>query len=168
MKVKSMITVITGLFFMTYFVCFAFAGIEPSPFQPQINQLHSIELNVGTIDKRIGKLPDSAADPNGITGQLQAMASKLGDLDTRLADNLNMLPPLSNVPFDGQDEVLSALEGIKSDSGSIFDVATRMGIGPSPFRDAALAVQNNAAALIRTISMYNNCPAGTTNCLGFQ
>ena len=169
MKVKSMIAVITGLFFMTFFVSFAFAGIEPSPFQPQINQLHSIELNVGTIDKRIGKIPDSAADLAGKTGQLQAMASKLGDLDTRLNDAFKILPP-SNTPFDGQDEVNAALDGITSDSSSIFTAARQMteGVGPSPFLEAALAVMNKATAIVISITNYSGCFAGTNNCTGPQ
>ena len=28
------------------------AGVEPSPFQPEINKLHSIELNLAAINKR--------------------------------------------------------------------------------------------------------------------
>jgi hypothetical protein len=165
MKVTSMLTMMMGLFFLSFMLSPAFAGIEPSPWQPQINQLHSIELNVGAIDKRIGKLPDSNADPAGKAGQLQAMAGKLGELDTRLADTLNLLPPLSITPFSGQDEVRAALDGISSDSGSILDFAIRMGVEPSPWKDAAVAVQNNANAIISRINTYSSCPAGTTDCI---
>ena len=135
------------------------AGVEPSPLQPEINKLHSVERNISTIDKRIGKLLDSPASPKGVTNQLEAMANKLGDLDTRLADVLNVLPTSSIPPYDGQDEVLSALEGIRSDSGSIVDLATRMGVEPSPWQPAALSVKNNAQTIINTIDGYT-CPIG--------
>jgi hypothetical protein len=137
------------------------AGVEPSPFQPEINQLHSVELNIATIDKRIGKLMDSPASPEGAAGQLEAMANKLGDLDTRLADVLNVLPS-SITPYDGRDEVLSALEGIRSDADSILDFAIRMGIEPSPWQPAALSVKNNAQTIINRIDGYT-CSFGT-NC----
>lgn len=135
------------------------AGVEPSPFQPEINQLHSVELNVATIDKRIGKLPDSTASPEGKAGHLEAMANQLGVLDTRLTDALNMLPPISYTPYDGQDEVLSALEGIRSDANSIGDFATRMGVEPSPWQPAALSVKNNAQTIMNRIDGYT-CPIG--------
>jgi len=137
------------------------AGVEPSPFQPEINQLHSVELNIATIDKRIGKLLDFPASPEGVTGQLEAMANKLGDLDTRIADVLNVLPsPIT--PYDGRDEVFYALEGISSDIDSIFDFAIRMGVEPSPFQPAVLSVINNAQTIMNRIDNYT-CPFAT-NC----
>jgi len=125
------------------------AGVEPSPFNSEINKLHSIELNVAAIDKQIGKLPESNASPEGITKQLEEIAKKLGDLDTRLADVLNVLPmPMYDDPYDGQEEVLSSLENIKSDASRIYDVAEPMGVEPTPFKEAALSVQNNAHAIM--------------------
>lgn len=135
------------------------AGVEPSPWQPQINQLHSIELNIAAIDKRIGKLPDSPASPEGIAVNLQGMADKLAELEKRLADTLNMLPAVSGTPFDGQDEVLSSLEGIRADAGSIIDVATRMGVEPTPWQPAASAVIHNAQTILNRINDYV-CPIG--------
>ena len=131
------------------------AGVEPTPFQPEINKLHSIELNVATIDKRIGKLPDSNASMEGITNHLEEMAKKLGDLDTRLTDVLMVLPmPMYDNPYEGQDDVLSSLDGIKSDASSIYDVAEPMGVEPTPFRDAAIAVKNNAQTIINRVNVY--------------
>ena len=136
------------------------AGVEPSPFDSEINQLHSIELNVAAIDNRIGKLPDSSRSPEGVTNYLEEMAKKLGDLDTRLENVLIVLPmPLYDDPYDGQDDVLSSLEGMKSDLSSIYDVAERMGVEPTPFREAALSVQDNARHIINRIDGYT-CPIG--------
>ena len=142
------------------------AGIEPSPFQPQINQLHSIELNVGALDKRMAKLAESNADVYGKADQLQAIANKLADLDARVEITLDQLPPLTAY-FDGSDDVLSAMEGIKSDSDSIRNFAERMGIDPSPFlpyADALQAIQFNADTIkLRSISYI--CPVGAA-CTG--
>lgn len=149
--------VVLGSFFLLSSAETVSAGVEPSPWQPQINQLHSIELNIAAIDKRIGKLPDSLASPEGIAVNLQEMADKLAELEKRLADTLNRLPALSEIPFDGQDEVLSSLEGIRADSRSIIDVANRMGVEPSPWQPAASAVINNAQNILNTIDDYM-CP----------
>jgi hypothetical protein len=133
------------------------AGVKPSPFQPEINQLHSIELNIANLDKRIAKLLDSTASPEGIAGQVQAMADKLVDLDTRLADVLFALPSL-DTSYDGRDEVIAVLGSIKTDTGSIRAVAARMGIIPSPWQSIALAVKTNAETLIDRVQ--STCPLG--------
>ena len=131
------------------------AGVEPTPFQPEINKLHSIELNVATIDKRIGKLQDSNASMEGITNHLEEMAKKLGELDTRLTDVLMVLPmPLYDDPYEGQDDVLDSLGGIKSDASSIYDISDIMGVEPTPFREAAIAVKNNAQTIINRVNAY--------------
>lgn len=133
------------------------AGVEPSPWQPQINQLHSIELNIAAIDKRIGKLSDklsnSTISPEGAADQLWSMAEKLGVLDARLADVFRELPPY-NSDYIGKDEVIAALNGISSDAESIRDVADRMGVEPTPWQPAASAVMNNANNIISRINEY--------------
>ena len=78
------------------------------------------------------------------------MANKLGDLDARLGDVLLALPPLA-IFYDGRDEVIAALNGIRTDTGSIMDVAVSMGVEPTPFSEAALAVQTNAETLINRV-----------------
>jgi hypothetical protein len=162
----ALLIVLAVSFFLLSNAQIVSAGVAPTPWQPQINKLHSIELNIAAIDKRIGKLPDSTASEEGITNHLEEMANKLGDLDTRLKDVLDVLPmPSIDVPYDGQDEVLSSFEGMRSDASSIYDVAERMGVEPTPFKEAALAVQNNASAIISRIDMHT-CPIGT-NCPGW-
>ena len=114
------------------------AGVEPSPFQPEINQLHSIELNVAAINKRLAKLNESEALPEGATNYLNAMANQMEGLKTRLDEVLLVLPsPSSSTPYIGQAEAAFALDSIRGDSKEVFnsvrDISTRMGIEPSPF-----------------------------------
>jgi hypothetical protein len=97
--------------------------------------LHSIELNTAAIAKRAVSLLDSPAAPEGIMGYLDAMANQTSVLDARLADTLSALPPPSSAnPFDGQDEVLFALESIMTDAqtyiGAIDNTASRLGVAP--------------------------------------
>ena len=83
------------------------------------------------------------------------MAKKLGDLDTRLTDVLMVLPmPLYDDPYEGQDDVLDSLDGMKSDASSIYDISDIMGVEPTPFRDAAIAVKNNAQTIINRVNSY--------------
>jgi hypothetical protein len=125
------------------------AGVEPSPFQPEINKLHSIELNVAAINKRIAKLNDSETLSGGATNYLNAMANQMQGLKARLEEVLDVLPPRSlNTPYIGQEEVFFALESIKDDSKGAFDIVenivSRMGVGPSPFlpvfRDVSIRI----------------------------
>lgn len=42
-----------------------FAGVAPTPWEPEINKFHSIELNLAAIQKRLEKLQSPAPLPNG-------------------------------------------------------------------------------------------------------
>ncbi len=125
----------------------ASAGIEPSPFQPEINQLHSVELNVAAINKRLEKLNESETPPEGSENYLRAMAHQMDILSARVAETLLTLPSPSLInPYDGQDEVLLSLDGIRFDSGGINNITVRiqekMGIGPSPFYGSIKLIQD--------------------------
>ena len=117
-------------------VCFA--GVEPSPFEPEIKKLHSIELNIAAINKRLAKLNGFDTLPEGATEYLNAMANQMQGFKARLEEVLLVVPrPSYDAPFIGQDEVVFALDGIRGDSsegyGLIENIVRRMGIGPSPF-----------------------------------
>lgn len=66
------------------------------------------------------------------------MENKLGVLDTRLADTLDLLPPFSQLDTETQEEVSSALYAIEADASNmkgIFSlIAERMGVDPVPWR----------------------------------
>jgi len=118
---------------------FAMAGVEPSPFQPEINQLHSIELNIAAINERMDHLNAMPNTPAGSANYLKAMANQLDILNARLADALAVLPSPSLInPYEGQDEVLFSLDAIQvysSDYNLVVDkITSRMGVEPSPFK----------------------------------
>lgn len=114
------------------------AGVGPSPFEPEINILHSIELNIAAINKRLAKLNEVDTLPEGATEYLNAVANQMQGLKARLEEVLLVVPlPSFDAPFIGQDEVVFALDSIRGDSsegyGIIENIVRRMGIGPSPF-----------------------------------
>ena len=117
----------------------AMAGVEPSPFQPEINQLHSIELNIAAINERMDQLHAMPNMPAGSENYLRAMANQLDILNARLADAIAVLPSPSLInPYEGQDEVLFSLDAIKVYSGEynlvVDKISSRMGVEPSPFK----------------------------------
>lgn len=134
-------------------VCFA--GVELSPFQPELNKLHSIELNMAAIQKRLDHLMNSSVLPNGAENYLLAIGNQLGGFDGRLDDVLYLLPP-----FDGlgtaQEDVSLALDGIGDDAVALQDIisaiAERMGIEPSPWREILESITNR-------INKYVGCSA---------
>jgi hypothetical protein len=96
----------------------------------------------------LDKLFISPSLPVGTENYLLATGNHLGVLNARLAEVLSVLPPV-NYSYDGQNEVLLALEGILTDVGKFkvpggaegtgiagfFDnIVSRMGVEPSPFR----------------------------------
>ena len=113
------------------------AGIEPVPWEPEINKLHSIELNIAAIEKRLVKLDELESPPPGTINYLNAMENKLGVLDTRLADTLYLLPSYSELDSESREEVFLALDAIRGDAsgmGDIFSrIAERMGVDPVPW-----------------------------------
>jgi hypothetical protein len=114
------------------------AGVEPSPFEPEINKLHSIELNIAAINKRLAKLNEFDTLPEGATEYLNAMANQMQGLKARLEEVLLVVPlPSFDAPFIGQNEAVFALDSIRIDSKEAFDIieniVSRMGVGPSPF-----------------------------------
>ncbi len=121
------------------------AGVEPSPFQPELNKLHSIELNVAAINKRLANIRDAETLPDGAQNYLEAMANQMDVLNSRLAEVLNVLPSPSLVdPYVGQDEVVFALDGIQIDSKDfnilVDKITSRMGVEPSPFKIGSINI----------------------------
>jgi hypothetical protein len=73
------------------------------------------------------------------------MANELDILNARLADVLLVLPSPSLInPYEGQDEVLFALDAIHIYSGEynlvIDKITSRMGVEPSPFKIGSVKI----------------------------
>jgi len=139
--------VVAGMLLLGVEVCRA--GVEPSSFEPEINKLHSIELNIAAINKQLAKLNEFDTLPEGAIEYLNAMANQMQGLKARLEEVLLVVPlPSYDAPFIGQDEVVFALDSIRVDSKGAFDIVerivSRMGIEPSPwlplFRDISIRI----------------------------
>lgn len=115
-----------------------FAGIEPSPWQPEINELHSIGLNMAFIQNGLDNLVISPSLPKGTKIGLSAIKYTLSVLDTQLAKVLAELP-LYNEGDVGQKGVFFALEGLRMDALGMEDpldyILWRMGVEPSPWKE---------------------------------
>ncbi len=138
MKKRIFLSVFSAGMLLVGIVGVCLAGVEPSPFQPEINKLHSIELQVAAINKRLAKVNEFETLPAGATEYLNAMADQMQGIKAKLEEVLAVLPPMSlDSPYVGQDEVAFALDSIRVDSKAGFfiieDIVSRMGIEPMPF-----------------------------------
>jgi len=132
----SLLVVVAAMLSLGVGVCFA--SVEPSSFELEIKTLHSIELNIVAINKRLAKLNEFDTLPEGATEYLNAMANQMQGLTARLEEVLLVVPlPSFDAPFIGQDEVVVALDSIRNNSlegyGIIENISRRMGVGASPF-----------------------------------
>lgn len=138
MKKKLFASVLVATILVLGVVGVCPAGVEPSPFEPEINKLHSIELQAAAINKRLAKVNDSATLPEGLANYLSAMTNQTQLLKAKLDEVLLVLPaPLPGGAYIGQDEAVFALDSIRVDSKGSFDlmenIVSRLGIEPAPF-----------------------------------
>ena len=129
-----------------------FAGIEPSPFQPQINKLNSIQLSMAFVQKSLGNVVVSKSVPFGTRGVLLGIKYNLTSLDKQLTSVLAELPPYSQLG-EWQNGVYYALEGLRINALSMADpfdyILWRLGIGPSPFKDILDSMSSRITAYSR-------------------
>lgn len=138
MDKRILLSMIVGALLVFSVAGACFAGVEPSPFEPEINKLHSIELQLAAINKRVSKLNELDTLPEGSTNYLSAMANQTQGLKVRLEEVLLMLPlPTPGGTYIGQDEVVFSLDSIRIDSKATYSlierIVSRMGVEPSPF-----------------------------------
>ena len=91
MKHHSLATFAFLLLISMTFTGAATAGIEPSPFKPEINKLDAVSHNLASIYDRIEKVLDcppgdqkSCPNVKGAVGRLYAINNKLLRLDGRV------------------------------------------------------------------------------------
>ena len=143
----------------------ASAGIAPSPFQPEINKLHSIELNIAAIGKRLARFNEAETLPAGWENYLAATTNQVDVLSIRLAEALAALPaPSEFEPYDGQIEVIFSLDGIRSDADGanrIIDAITsRMGVEPSPFKIGTIRLIQDIDVHLRPLLPFSGAGTG--------
>jgi len=170
-------------------VCFLFAlcsvawaGIEPSPWKPEINKLNAVENNLRSIHERITRVLATPPDPwtpspnvNGVVGRLSAMENQLLLVNGMLVSVMDEVlgnPPDPFVPED----MLPALEGVRAASQGIADsINAYLTPPPDPWVPAAfinaltnvgIASQNIADDAVQYMSGGGCTPGVWCGCLG--
>ncbi len=158
MNGRVLITVMIGLLFLSFLSSPAFAGVEPSPWQPQIGTLHSANLNMDLIQKSLDFLMTASSLPRGTGIALAGIKAELSVLDAQVADVLAELPPYNDQDVDLMG-VFFALEGIRINALSMEDplgyILWRMGIEPSPWKQHLDSISG------RISNYYSGCKPGT-------
>ena len=148
-KLVSLLVAALLLFGLTGTV---FAGVEPSPFQPQINKLNSIQLSMAFIQNSLGNVVVSKSVPFGTRAVLLGIKYNLTSLDKQLTSVLAELPPYSQLG-EWQNGVYYALEGLRINALSMSDpfdyILWRLGVGPSPFKDILDSMSSRITAYSR-------------------
>jgi len=150
---KKLVSLLVAALLLCGLTGTVFAGIEPSPFQPEINKLNSIQLSMVFIQNSLGNVVVSKSLPFGTRGVLLGIKYNLTSLDKQLAGVLAELPPYSQLG-EWQNGVYYALEGLRINVLSMADpfdyILWRLGIGPSPFKDILDSMSSRITTYSRT------------------
>jgi hypothetical protein len=134
------------------------AGVEPSPFQPAINRMHSIDLNLALNQKALDALVIAPSLPRAARFVLGDIRYNLAILDAQLADILAELPPYGELG-ESQKGVYLALEniriGVLNMEDPLVNVLRRMDVEPSPFMGLLTAIGTRINDYYRV-----SCPTG--------
>ena len=112
--------------FLTIFAITSYAGVEPSPFMPEINKLGAITNNLNSIHDRVIKVlacpPDDSLlcpDVNGAVGRLSAMENQLVRIDALTISVVEEV--LATPPDDNRGDIVPALREVKNSSLAILE-----------------------------------------------
>lgn len=148
----------------------ATAGIEPSPFKPEINQLGAAVNILESADNRISKVMATPPDDIMPGPSLEGAVNRLGAINNQLnsvEDMINSLVAevMGTEPSPFRVDVIPALQAVEATATQIttnietvmglepcpFSVAVVIaGIEPSPFIDALVGVQCSAQSIVDT------------------
>jgi hypothetical protein len=156
MKIKLLSLMVAGLL-LCGLTGTVFAGVEPSPFQPEINKLNSIQLNMAFIQNSLGNVVVSKSVPFGTRAVLLGIRYNLSSLDKQLADVLAELPPYSELG-EWRTGVYYALEGLRINVLGMADpfdyILWRMGVDPVPWK----GILDSMSTRISTYSRQSCAP----------
>ena len=127
----------------------ALAGVEPSPFQPQINQLNAVANDLAAIRSQL----DAAAIRAGVkpspwqpqVNRLNAIATQLGVLYDRVD------AALTGVPRSDPKVITARVNVGEGAVGIIYDVAGLARVLPEECDDALSNVETGAKSIISLI-----------------
>ena len=129
----------------------AFAGFDPTPFQPQINKLQEVSNELNSVENRLQNTLASPANDDGLIDQLESITGKLTLLNGKVQEvqqQLSMLPD----PVDVSD----AFRSVQDNTQDIVDIASEfLQVPPDDitpeFIDALEALNGEAASLINLV-----------------
>lgn len=114
------LSLILGIMFLTPTFNIARAGVEPSPFQPEINQLGAIANILQSADFRVGKSiahpPEPCVPPepckglNGAVNRLEAIDNQIGSADNMVQSMINEVMGFEPMPFH---DLIAPLEVVR-------------------------------------------------------
>jgi hypothetical protein len=154
------------------FPFFAMAGFEPSPFQPEINQLGAVANILSSADFRIARTisvppepcvpPDPCQESISDINKLESIGNQLtlsGDIVGAMIEEVMGLDPS---PF--REDLVAPLEVVRSAANDIVeDIYAVMGVEPSPFYDALQSVAGAAMQVVdiaeEGIELFSSTPA---------
>jgi hypothetical protein len=115
MKKKSLISiVIVSVFLIT---SITLAGVEPSPFQPQLNRLDYIQQRLNSIDGNIRAvlgIPPNDIRPINVV-RINLMSYRLGFLNWFMVSTMDsIIDAVLSLPPDDQMPVMDALNAIEN------------------------------------------------------
>lgn len=186
-----------GAMFFTPTSKIAIAGTEPSPFQPQIDQLELVAIGLKLMDYRVGYIiehpPDPCVPPNPCF-ELKWKVGVLGRMSNRIAAAENFVGAtieevLEYSPDDSISDILPALRSVRTASLKIMESIILGSLPdqeplPAEFVRALSEVRTNAQLLalgsqeyIALIERYgepalvcaidSDCPEGQPCIFGF-
>jgi len=158
------LSVILGVMFLTPTFNIARAGVEPSPFQPEINQLGAIANILHSADFRVAKSiayppdpcfppdPCNSPDLNGAVNRLEAIGNQVSSADDMVKAMIEEVMGVEPTPFRAGD-LIPALE-VVSDAGGV--ISARIGdFTPDPnlsadYLEALEGVAGKASDVVET------------------
>ncbi len=119
-----------GLFLVSAQISAVLAGVEPSPFQPEINQLGAIANILYSADFRVAKSiahppdpcvppdPCNSPDLNGAVNRLEAISNQVSSADDMVKAMIEEVMGFEPTPFRAGD-LIPALEVVRDAGGVI-------------------------------------------------
>lgn len=171
--------VVSGLFLISVHVSNVLAGVEPSPFQPEINQLGAVANILESAEYRIVNTmfhpPDPCMPPepckglNGAVNRLEAIDNQVSSAGNMVYSMINEVMGFEPMPFRVEDLVLP-LEAVRGVAEVIVgEIYLFMDTNPDSqapeFLDALGQVSGSAILLIETVDHgIRQFSGGPTEC----
>ena len=183
MEKRKLVPVVAVAVCFLFVLCsMAWAGVEPSPFKPEINKLNAVENNLRSIQERLSRVLQEPPEPGtpspnvkGAVGRLSAMENQLILVNHMLFSIMEEVlaePPEPQVPAD----LLPALEGVQAASQGIANSINAYLVEPpdpgvpaafiNALTNVGIASQNIADDAVQYMSGGGCTPGVWCGCVG--